>query len=41
MKPPEEQHRAALTGHRGRVERFCSGALTADEWRPIRLSYCI
>jgi sulfite reductase beta subunit-like hemoprotein len=39
MKPTEEQHRAALAGHGGRVERFRSGALTADEWRPIRLSY--
>ena len=39
MKPTEEHHRAALAGHRGRVERFRSGALTADEWRPIRLSY--
>ena len=39
MKPTEEQHRAALSGHGGRVERFRSGALTADEWRPIRLSY--
>ena len=39
MKPTEEQHRSALTGHGGRVERFRGGALTADEWRPIRLSY--
>ncbi len=39
MKPTEEQHRAALAGHGGRVERFRRGELTADEWRPIRLSY--
>ena len=39
MKPTEEQHRAALGGHGGRVDRFCRGELTADEWRPIRLSY--
>src|SRR6185369_3851780 len=39
MKPTEEQHRAALGGHGTRVERFRRGELTADEWRPIRLSY--
>jgi sulfite reductase beta subunit-like hemoprotein len=39
MKPTDEQHRTALAGHGGRVERFQGGELTADEWRPIRLSY--
>jgi sulfite reductase beta subunit-like hemoprotein len=39
MRPTVEQHRAALKGHAGRVERYQKGGLTADEWRPIRLSY--
>jgi sulfite reductase beta subunit-like hemoprotein len=39
MRPTEEMHRAALAGHRGRVDRFVRGELAADEWRPIRLSY--
>ena len=39
MRPTEEQHRAALAGHRGRTDRFVRGELTPEEWRPIRLSY--
>src|SRR5213594_2662437 len=39
MRPTEQQHRAALAGHAGRVERFLQGKLTPEEWRPIRLSY--
>src|SRR5262245_39909631 len=39
MRPSEAQHRAALAGHETRVARFQRGELTADEWRPIRLSY--
>ena len=39
MRPTEQQHRSALAGHAGRTERFIRGELTADEWRPIRLSY--
>ena len=39
MRPTDEQHRAALAGHASRTERFIRGELTADEWRPIRLSY--
>jgi sulfite reductase beta subunit-like hemoprotein len=39
MRPTEAQHRSALAGHQGRVDRFLRGELTADEWRPIRLSY--
>jgi sulfite reductase beta subunit-like hemoprotein len=39
MRPTETQHRDALAGHGTRVERFARGELTADEWRPIRLSY--
>src|SRR2546425_4032469 len=39
MRPTEAQHRAALALHAGRTERYVCGALTPDEWRPIRLSY--
>ena len=39
MRPTEEQQRAALAGHQGRTQRFVRAELTADEWRPIRLSY--
>src|SRR5690242_3799536 len=39
MRPTEEQHRAALAGHAGRTARYVRGELTADEWRPVRLSY--
>jgi sulfite reductase beta subunit-like hemoprotein len=39
MRPTEVQHRTALEGHKGRIERFVAGRLTADEWRPMRLSY--
>ena len=39
MRPTEEQQRAALAGHASRTDRFVRGQLTADEWRPIRLSY--
>jgi len=39
MRPTVEHHRAALRGHATRVERYRQGQLTADEWRPIRLSY--
>src|SRR5581483_1441703 len=39
MRPTEEQHKSALAGHAGRTARYIRGALTADEWRPIRLSY--
>src|SRR5438874_6410532 len=39
MRPTEAQHRAAIAGHAGRTARFVRGELSADEWRPIRLSY--
>ncbi len=39
MRPTEAQHHAALAGHGGRTERWMAGQLSADEWRPIRLSY--
>ncbi len=39
MRPTREQHLGALAGHRNRTERFVAGTLSADEWRPIRLSY--
>jgi sulfite reductase beta subunit-like hemoprotein len=39
MRPTEQQHRAALAGHAGRLERFLHGRLTPDQWRPVRLSY--
>src|SRR5438045_9772673 len=39
MRPTEQQQRAALAGHAGRTARYVRGELTADEWRPIRLSY--
>src|SRR5438552_17355808 len=39
MRPPKEQQQSALAGHQRRTDRFIRGELTADEWRPIRLSY--
>src|SRR5690349_10399564 len=39
MRPTVEQHRSALAGHAGRTARFVRRELTADEWRPVRLSY--
>jgi sulfite reductase beta subunit-like hemoprotein len=39
MRPTDAQHRGALAGHADRTARYQRGELTADEWRPIRLSY--
>lgn len=39
MRPTTAQHRAALKGHASRVDRYRKGELSADEWRPLRLSY--
>jgi sulfite reductase beta subunit-like hemoprotein len=39
MRPSEQQHRDALSGHADRVARFQRGEIPADSWRPIRLSY--
>ncbi|HLK09899.1 MAG TPA: nitrite/sulfite reductase [Candidatus Binatia bacterium] len=39
MRPTEALHRQALAAHADRLARFLRGDLSADEWRPIRLSY--
>jgi sulfite reductase beta subunit-like hemoprotein len=39
MRPSEQQHREALTGHADRLARFLRGEVPNDSWRPIRLSY--
>jgi sulfite reductase beta subunit-like hemoprotein len=39
MRPTEAQHLSALAGHKSRTDRYMRDELTADEWRPIRLSY--
>lgn len=39
MRPTEADHRAALHGHAGRVERYRQGQMSEDEFRPVRLGY--
>src|SRR5579883_1932877 len=39
MRPTLALHRQALAAHADRLARFLRGELSADEWRPIRLSY--
>jgi sulfite reductase beta subunit-like hemoprotein len=39
MRPTLALHRQALAAHADRLGRFLRGELSADEWRPIRLSY--
>ena len=39
MRPTDTDHREALRGHAGRVERYRHGELTDSEFRPIRLGY--
>jgi sulfite reductase beta subunit-like hemoprotein len=39
MRPTDAEHRAALSGHAGRVERYRRGEMSDDEFRPVRLSY--
>lgn len=39
MPQTDPDFRAALAGHRSRVERYQRGELSNDEFRPIRLSY--
>ncbi len=39
LRPTDEQFRAGIAGHRARVEGFRGGSITADEFRPMRLSY--
>jgi sulfite reductase beta subunit-like hemoprotein len=39
IRPTDRQLRDAISGHRGRVEGYIGGTVTADEFRPMRLSY--
>jgi len=39
MRPTESEHRAALQGHAGRVERYRQGQMSEEEFRPVRLGY--
>ncbi len=39
LHPTDSAFREGLAGHRGRIERYRDGAVTPDEFRPIRLSY--
>ncbi len=39
MRPTDGEHRAALSGHASRVERYRRGEMSDDEFRPVRLSY--
>jgi sulfite reductase beta subunit-like hemoprotein len=39
MRPTDTDHRQALRGHAGRVERYRRGELNDNEFRPIRLGY--
>jgi sulfite reductase beta subunit-like hemoprotein len=39
MRPTDTDYRAALRSHGSRVERYRSGGMTDDEFRPVRLSY--
>lgn len=39
MRPTDADHRAALSGHADRVERYRRGEMSDDEFRPVRLSY--
>ncbi|MFN8545646.1 MAG: nitrite/sulfite reductase [Candidatus Binatia bacterium] len=39
MRPTEQLHRQALAAHGDRLARYLDGRITADEWRPLRLSY--
>ena len=39
MRPTDTDHRQALRGHAGRVDRYRRGELTDNEFRPIRLGY--
>lgn len=39
MRATDADHRAALSGHAGRVERYQRGQMSDDEFRPVRLSY--
>ena len=39
MRPTDSDHREALRGHAGRVERYRRGELNDNEFRPVRLGY--
>ncbi|MFN8625350.1 MAG: nitrite/sulfite reductase [Candidatus Binatia bacterium] len=39
MRPTDSDFRGALEGHGQRIERYRQGTMTADEFRPVRLSY--
>jgi sulfite reductase beta subunit-like hemoprotein len=39
MRPTDTDHREALRGHAGRVDRYRRGELNDNEFRPIRLGY--
>jgi sulfite reductase beta subunit-like hemoprotein len=39
MRPTDAEIRAALSGHGARVDRYRHGQMSADEFRPVRLSY--
>lgn len=39
MATSPEQHKDALAAHAGRLARWRAGQISADEWRPLRLSY--
>jgi len=39
ITPTDAEFREALAGHRGRVDAYRAGRVTADEFRPMRLSY--
>lgn len=39
MRATDADHRAALRGHGGRVERYRQGQMNDEEFRPVRLSY--
>lgn len=39
MRPTDADHRAALQGHASRVNRYRSGQMSDDQFRPIRLGY--
>ena len=39
LSPSDRQLRDGIAGHRGRVDQHLRGAITPDEFRPMRLSY--
>lgn len=39
MRSTDADHRAAIKGHGGRIERYRRGEMSEEEFRPVRLSY--